>query len=78
MGFFAVLIIAFIVLIIIRANSTKINSFTVLLCIVIFGSTLKIVLEWKLNEAFIVIVPFVIVVLAFWIGKKLSNEKNMD
>ena len=76
MGYYSVLLIAFIVLVIIRANSAKINRFTALLCLAIIVSTVQIVLDWKLHEVFFAVASVVIIVLAFWTGKKLRNEEN--
>ena len=78
-----VLIIAFILLVIVRANNTKINVWTVLLCLAILNSTTFIITKLiffpgyfadtsDLHFAFILIAPPVaIIALAFLIGKKL-------
>jgi membrane protein implicated in regulation of membrane protease activity len=74
MSYYTIFIIAFIVLVIIRANNTKIGTFTVLWCISLLGSTVTITLIWELPVFFSVIAPIAVLVLAFWIGKKLGNN----
>jgi hypothetical protein len=72
--YYTYFIIAFIVLVIIRANSTKISSFTVLCCVPLLGSAMMITLNWEFPVALSVIASIVVLLLAFWIGKKLGND----
>ena len=85
MSYTAILIIASILLVIVRANNKRINSWTIFLCIAILGSSVFVVGNFvypqydysNLQIALIhLIPPIVIIILAFWLGKVLRCDDD--